>query len=1449
MSTSSSSVTVVPGSRVVNEGQNLVILVQTQDISPGTILNYSMVGISSADYRLADLADVNVILSGQFAVKQDLFGAGIHGARLSLSLTTDYITEGSEFLEFKVESSSAGVIQIIDTSRADTDQQPPINWMVDLPSDSGTVYDLSMHPNGGSFALFSSQQYNSLSLNSTGGGSGNGGIVVQYIQENGHPMWYKAIDLLTDAKLAYSTASETNILSGRYYSGSNINKFLISSIDLTGNEQWSRLIDIQPWGHSLSVANDGSIYIAHVEWDGWYLRKLSSDGSTEWERALVVTDNSLDQRGNGWASKVSSAIGLDGRIWVSGNAKISSQDISGFLTSFTSDGTQGATRVVGVDGVDGVDDAIQALAVGPDGYVYVAGITYGAINGTAPYWGYQNRDVFLAKYSPNGNRNDVWTRVIGTNDNNSYDDVGDLAITRDGVIFLVGRTEIQDAIFAFDTNGEFVRSKSGLDGNPYLQGVRSWANAGVDANGALTVLGVIPPNPYEAQYPRLMKVSFGLQGPLDTNPPTISISSNLSSLVTGETAILTFTLSEPSTDFGVEDLAVSGGTISDFTGSGTSYTATFTPSTNSTTDGFISVASGKFSDAAGNQYIDGNEGTNWVSIGVNTVIPPTIAISSDKTTLATGETATITFTLSEASTDFTLEDISVAWGTLSKFKGSGTTYTATFTPTAEGIFDATIRVAENKFSNATGIFNVAGGDAASTLSISIKPILSGIEWTRLIGTNTDETQVSALTIGKDGSIYLVYDVVSSVPEGLRSVFFVKYAPDGREVWTKSFVEPDRNELFFPDGLVTLRSIDTDSDDAIYLAGSARGDLDDQTNSGGMDTLIIKYDNKGSKVWTRMFGASSREGFSSISIGSDDAIYVAGSGDGDLEDQNFGGGHYDALLTRYDKDGSRIWSKLSGSNLSDYAASLTVGVDGSIYVVGNSSDHAYVQFGSVRYFMFTPPYEAFITRYKSDGTEVWTKRLRFDGAQATGVPETYLSSVITDANGFIYVAGRVLTREPWTSDAFIAKYNSDGTEVWTKRLELSDGTGTSAESLATDSDGVVYMAGDAFYDARVYGFISKFSQDGTREWVRLLGPTTAPVVDTSVTNIAGSDDGAMFLAGTFYADGTVTGNLDGEPISDPFPRAFLSKWYVNAYATTTPTIAISSDKTTLATGETATITFTLSEPSTDFGESDITVTGGSLSGFTGSGLAYSATFTPIANSTTPAVISVASDKFSDAAGNLNTDGADANNAVTITVNTTQHSNPICFARGTLIYAANQAIPVESLTTGSTVQNKSGGIAQCRWIGYQRRAPEFAAFQDYLPVKISAGALDKNLPLRDLYLSPDHAVLVDGHLIHAKALVNGKTIVQMTEWAGDIEYYHIETEAHEIIYAEGVPCETFIDNVSREQFDNYAEYQALYPDTRMMKELPLPRVKFKRQLPTMIKQRLESRITELDRQHKV
>ena len=112
--------------------------------------------------------------------------------------------------------------------------------------------------------------------------------------------------------------------------------------------------------------------------------------------------------------------------------------------------------------------------------------------------------------------------------------------------------------------------------------------------------------------------------------------------------------------------------------------------------------------------------------------------------------------------------------------------------------------------------------------------------------------------------------------------------------------------------------------------------------------------------------------------------------------------------------------------------------------------------------------------------------------------------------------------------------------------------------------------------------------------------------------------------------------------------------------TSPTIAINDDDAndSLSAGDTATLTFTLSEASTDFVESDVTVTGGSLSNWTVlSNTVYTATFTPYTDSTTDGIVHVANDQFSDAAGNTNQDESDADNTVTLTINTTAPSPPV------------------------------------------------------------------------------------------------------------------------------------------------------------------------------------------------
>lgn len=107
----------------------------------------------------------------------------------------------------------------------------------------------------------------------------------------------------------------------------------------------------------------------------------------------------------------------------------------------------------------------------------------------------------------------------------------------------------------------------------------------------------------------------------------------------------------------------------------------------------------------------------------------------------------------------------------------------------------------------------------------------------------------------------------------------------------------------------------------------------------------------------------------------------------------------------------------------------------------------------------------------------------------------------------------------------------------------------------------------------------------------------------------------------------------------------------------PTVALASSETNLGVGSAATITFSLSESSNNFTVADINVTGGMLSNFTGSGSSYTALFTPYANSTATGVVSVASGKFSDGAGNINNDGADTNNVVTMNVNTINPVLPI------------------------------------------------------------------------------------------------------------------------------------------------------------------------------------------------
>ena len=179
--------------------------------------------------------------------------------------------------------------------------------------------------------------------------------------------------------------------------------------------------------------------------------------------------------------------------------------------------------------------------------------------------------------------------------------------------------------------------------------------------------------------------------------------------------------------------------------------------------------------------------------------------------------------------------------------------------------------------------------------------------------------------------------------------------------------------------------------------------------------------------------------------------------------------------------------------------------------------------------------------------------------------------------------------------------------------------------------------------------------------------------------------------------------------------------------------------------------------------------------------------------------------------------------------------LCFAAGTEIASPCGSRVVEALAIGDRILTADGRAVAVKWIGRQTVSTRFGPAERLMPVRFAAGSLRDGLPHSDLTVTADHGMLVDGVICHAGALVNGTTItrVPLSEMGERYTVYHIETEEHEIVLANGAPAETFIDNVSRRVFDNFAEFEALYGDVPEMEELPYPRAMSARQVPRRIR----------------
>ncbi|PPD16130.1 MAG: hypothetical protein CTY25_03620 [Methylobacterium sp.] len=196
-----------------------------------------------------------------------------------------------------------------------------------------------------------------------------------------------------------------------------------------------------------------------------------------------------------------------------------------------------------------------------------------------------------------------------------------------------------------------------------------------------------------------------------------------------------------------------------------------------------------------------------------------------------------------------------------------------------------------------------------------------------------------------------------------------------------------------------------------------------------------------------------------------------------------------------------------------------------------------------------------------------------------------------------------------------------------------------------------------------------------------------------------------------------------------------------------------------------------------------------------------------------------------------------------INYLTNSSAVCFYPGTLVATPAGERAIETLSIGDLVLTQDGRALPVRWLGKQTVSRLFGDALRILPIRIAAGALGENVPARDLLVSPNHAILVEGTLVHAGALVNGTTITRERNVPMVFSYYNVELPEHTVILAEGTPAESFVDNVERENFDNWDEHERLYGSLPSLVEMSLPRARSHRQVPAAVRRLIAKRAEAL------
>ena len=303
-------------------------------------------------------------------------------------------------------------------------------------------------------------------------------------------------------------------------------------------------------------------------------------------------------------------------------------------------------------------------------------------------------------------------------------------------------------------------------------------------------------------------------------------------------------------------------------------------------------------------------------------------------------------------------------------------------------------------------------------------------------------------------------------------------------------------------------------------GGAIGTL---TSAGGRDVLIVKYDSMGSVLWAKRFGDAANQEGQAIAVDAQGNVYITGSFEGSI---NFGVGSNtsvggdDLFAAKLTADGAHVWSRTVGSLGTEQGLDIAVDSTGAAYVTGQYSG----DINFVGIIQGIEGYDALLLKFSPTGQPQWGKGLGGTGSQhGLGVAVTS-DDQVTFVGAFedtVDFGGGALT-SAGNDDAVIARYDSSGTHLWSRRY--GDEWHQWASAVAVDGQGSVLVTGEfagsmdlgggmltcADGPTSADGFVAKFDAMGDHVWSKRFGDMD----EQRGLGIAADVFGNIVLAGEF-----------------------------------------------------------------------------------------------------------------------------------------------------------------------------------------------------------------------------------------------------------------------------------------------------------------------------------------------